>query len=129
MEPKKKFYLAFFWSAGIAFACLVSSNNIPSVSILGKDKIVHGLFYFVFSILWFQYLEKRFTSWSFVLKLIVVLMAALLYGCMIELLQEIFTITRKAEVLDVLANMTGSITAVFVMIIMKAFGKKSDSLQ
>ncbi|WP_313806266.1 VanZ family protein [Flavobacterium sp.] len=115
MEPKNYFFAASFWTLAIAIVCLVSTSSIPSVSIPGKDKMVHGLFYFVFSILWFVFLSKRFPLKSFGQKAISVFVMTLVYGGLVELMQDFFTTTRKADLLDVLANLSGSIVAIFVL--------------
>jgi len=129
LEPKKNFYAAFVWTVGIAVACLVSTSSIPSVSVPGTDKTVHAVFYFVFTVLWFRYFKKRFVNWRFGLKATLVLLFTLFYGTLIEVLQEIFTATRKADVLDVLANVTGSAAGVLVLWLIKRFTQNSKAGQ
>ena len=47
--------------------------------------------------------------------MIKVFLAALFYGVLIEIAQTVFTVSRKGDVLDVLANTTGSVTAAFLL--------------
>ncbi|MGX7667170.1 VanZ family protein [Flavobacterium pedocola] len=129
MAPKKNFLLAFFWTLAIAVACLISTSDVPNVAVTGFDKIVHLLFYMVFTVLWFLYLKKRFADWSFFVTAIVIVVATLLYGTIIELLQDAFTETRKADVLDVLANVAGSLVGVVVMAMVKMYDRNSKSVQ
>jgi VanZ family protein len=115
LEHKKNFFLAFLWTIGIAIACLVSMSEVPSVSILGKDKSVHFFFYFVFSLLWFLFLTKENPEWRFAKKVIMVFLSSFVYGGVIEICQEQFTATRKADIYDVLANISGSIIAILIL--------------
>ncbi len=115
----KHFYLwlAEFWTLLIAVLCLENSKKLPSIGIKSADKYVHFTFYFVFTILWFLYLIKKndYVKNTINHALIKVFIAALLYGISIEIAQSLFTVSRKGDVLDVLANTTGAITAVFLL--------------
>jgi VanZ family protein len=46
-------------------------------------------------------------------------MLSILYGIVIEILQETTTTTRNADILDVLANFTGTLSALAVFILLK----------
>lgn len=115
----KHFYLwlAEFWTLLIAVLCLENSKKLPSIGIKSADKYVHFTFYFVFTILWFLYLIKKNSHIKNTVNrvLIIVFLAALFYGVLIEIAQTVFTVSRKGDVLDVLANTTGSVTAVFLL--------------
>jgi len=119
----KFFYLclAVIWTIFIAFLCLVQFNNLPTVEVKGADKYVHFSFYFVFTILWFSYFKNR--SLTGKNNLVKVFLLALLYGGLIELAQSIFTVTRKADVLDILANTAGAISAIVAIFFFKIFLK------
>lgn len=94
----------------------MSSNSFSSfkrIKIPYKDKTVHFVFYFVFVVLWAlsfsgQYSDKRKLRLS-------VFLAAVLYGILIEVCQEMFTKNRSADIADVLANTTGAATAVLIL--------------
>jgi VanZ family protein len=115
----KHFYLwlAEFWTLLIAVLCLENSKKLPSIGIKSADKYVHFTFYFVFTILWFLYLIKKnnYIKKTVSLVLIKVFLAALFYGVLIEIAQTLFTVSRKGDVLDVLANTTGSVFAVILI--------------
>ena len=104
--------LATSWTSIILVLCLINSSDLPSLSlkIEGTDKGVHFTFHFIFTLLWVVY----FYSLSKVInesKIIKVILSSFLFGVLIEILQENFTTTRKADVFDVLANSLGAITA------------------
>lgn len=125
MEHKKNFFLALLWTLGITTACLVSIGDVPNVSIIGKDKSVHLFFYFVFSILWYLFLTKEVPHWSFAKKTLLIFLFAFLYGSFIEICQEQFTTTRKADIYDVIANVTGSVIAILILVFAEKVKKKS----
>ncbi len=63
--------------------------------------------------------------WSFGKKAILVLLFALVYGAAIEVCQEQFTASRKADVYDVMANVSGSILAILVLRIAENVRKRN----
>lgn len=114
----KYFYLwlAELWTVVIAVLCLESSKKLPSIGIKSADKYVHFTFYFIFTLLWFLYLIKKDILTKRINQILIkVFVAALLYGIFIEIAQSLFTVSRKGDVLDVLANTTGSIFAVILI--------------
>jgi VanZ family protein len=115
--------LAILWTLGIAFLCLASFNELPTIKISGADKYVHFILHFGFTGLWFLYLEKQ----SGVIKraLVKSASASFVYGIVIEIAQELFTTTRQADWHDVLANSSGAIAAVFIIISYHSYFKKN----
>lgn len=112
--------LAIFWTFLIAFFCLVQFNELPSFGISGMDKYVHFTFHFVFTFLWSIYFCSLFKN--IVLKtMFKVFLVSVTYGILIEILQEVFTTTRKADIMDVLANAIGGLIAVIGLALYKNF--------
>lgn len=109
------FWIVLCWAVIIAFFCLTSSNNIPTVTIPYVDKFVHAFFYFVFTSVLFLFLKKRMNSSSTLRPLVISLVVSVFYGLVIELMQELFTMNRKAEVSDVVANVSGALLAFFII--------------
>lgn len=112
-EPNKySFWTAFFWTLLILFLSFRSTSNIPNIDIPNIDKVVHFMFYFVFVFLWYRYLfyiKKTENKHAFLLVLM-----AVVVGVLIELGQGCFTLTRQADVFDVIANSLGSIGGIFI---------------
>ena len=125
----KYFYLwlAEIWTLLIAFLCLVSFNNLPSVGIKSADKYVHFTFHFVFTVLWFLYLKRKNSDKNSTLKtmLMKVFLASVIYGIFIEISQSLFTKTRHGDVLDLIANASGAIAAVLVLFFINASSIKN----
>lgn len=109
-------FLAIFWTTIIFFLCLISSEDLPSINlkIEGTDKGVHFTFHFVFTLLWMLFFyasTKKMTK----RQTIKVILSSFIFGIVIEILQEFYTTTRSADVLDVLANVVGALTAGIVI--------------
>ena len=102
--------LAIIWTVLITVASLVSSSAIPKVNLLWNDKIVHFLFYFFFVVFWSFALHKNFylKKYSFI-----IVVFAIVYGIIIEVLQELLTTTREPDLYDVFANALGAIIGYF----------------
>jgi VanZ family protein len=115
------FWVALYWTGIILFFCLIQSNNIPSVSISNLDKYVHSFFHFVFTLLWFVFFKKQLNEENGTLSLSISFLFSVFFGIGIEILQELFTATRKSDVLDVLANLSGAALAVFVILVYKRY--------
>lgn len=106
------FLTALGWTVFVAFTCLINSNDLPSIGIevVGIDKMIHFLFHFIFTLLWSIYYfskEKKITQ----KRVTSIVIISLLFGVIIEWLQASFTLTRQADVLDVIFNSGGAISA------------------
>ena len=115
-------FLALFWTLLVLLLCLVSVGNLPrlSVKVDSIDKVVHFTFHFVFVMLWFLYLkEKNIRNVFFKIFL-----ASFSLGVIFVFLQSIFTVTSQADIKDVLANTTGTITAITILLLYYKFFKK-----
>lgn len=113
--PKLNLSLALLWSLLIGVACLMTFNTNVGGEIPLKDKFVHFVFYFLFTILWFRALDKRSPGMTLTRKLSIVFLFGFGYGVGIEICQGLFTETRSADIFDVLANSIGGIAAVAVV--------------
>ncbi len=111
----KYFWAALCWTAGIAVSCLISMKNFQdeNLDLEHKDKFIHGSFYFGFTVLW--YLSARAKNISGFKARALVFTAAVTYGILIEVCQELFTKDRSADVQDAIANSTGSAFAILVI--------------
>lgn len=108
---RKFLIIAIVWTSLIAILCLISLNNVPSIPVKGKDKVVHFLFYFGYVIFWYKAFRNS--------KLFLVVISALFYGIIIEVLQPIITTTREADFYDVIANSLGAFSAMLFLNFMR----------
>jgi glycopeptide antibiotics resistance protein len=118
------FWIALSWTGIVLFFCLIQSNNIPSISISNLDKYVHSFFHFVFTILWFVFFKKQLKPESSYLPWKTPFFFSVLFGIGIEVCQELFTATRKADVQDFFANLSGAILAVIAIMVYSKIKKK-----
>lgn len=112
---RKKFWLALasLWTVFIIVLCLVSFNDLPTVSVSNFDKFVHAAFYFTFTVLWYLYLridDRKVSNAQLLFKIVAV---AVVFGILIEFAQGALTKTRQADAKDALANFTGALLAAF----------------
>jgi VanZ family protein len=115
----KKLYLfaALSWTSFIFFLCLVKSSQIPVINIVNFDKLVHASFHFVFTILWFLYFKQQFKKRHNNESLVFVFLLSVGYGIGIEIAQLLFTATRSADPLDVVANIVGAIAGISIIVL------------
>ena len=127
---RKQIFLfsAIFWTGIILFLSLENAKNIPAINIPYLDKVIHALFHFVFTILWFLYLKKKFISVNKVQLLFFTIIASFVLGIAIELMQQYFTTTRNADVFDILANLFGAFLAAVAIILVNAINGLIDKI-
>lgn len=119
----KYFWPAAAWTITITVACLVSMDtfgNAPSVfDSPNKDKYLHAIFYFGFTVLWVLFLKTRPGIKN---PIFLGFALAVLYGIIIEVCQSVFTTGRSGDVMDSLANTAGAAIAVLAL---KIFSKEN----
>ena len=117
LVPKQFYFLvALLWTGLIVFFCLIKSSQIPVVKITNIDKIVHSFFYFMFILLWFLFFKKQLNSSDILKPLVILFVISVFFGITIEILQTLFTTTRKGDLFDVLANLVGATLAVCLIL-------------
>jgi len=109
LERRLYFFIAISLTIAITIGSLISVKNvieIPPVKFF--DKFLHISAYFMLTLSWLFAYEK---SLKLKKKGILILIAAFIYGTIIEVLQGVLTIYRQADYFDMLANLTGIIIA------------------
>ena len=75
------------------------------------DKVIHGLFYLVLTYLVFRSYRKYINKQSIPKKATFILVLSIIgYGICIEFAQEAFFIGRHFEILDIIANIIGTLS-------------------
>lgn len=128
MRKQVFLYAAVSWSVMILYLCLKNANEIKQIEIPNFDKLIHVVFHFVFTTLWFLYLKKkligsnnfRLFSFSFT--------GSFIFGITIELMQQYFTTTRTADVFDILANLIGAFLAILSIILLNRYNRLIDKI-
>ena len=97
----------------IMYLSLASSDSFDRVSFFdfpGFDKVVHSCMYF--ALMSVIILEHKIVNYR-LSKLFLVSLIPLIYGSLMEVGQSIFTVSRSASFLDILANLAGILVSVF----------------
>ena len=110
LEHKIAFTFAILLTVAITVGSLAPTTNPEIKAVLSYDKLVHGLAYCILTLSWFFAFKKSNSK-----KIISIAILIFLYGIIIEVLQNIFTQYRKADLLDILANGLGVFTAFFLI--------------
>nr|WP_256382260.1 VanZ family protein [Flavobacterium sp. A45] len=105
----------------MSYFCLVNSNEIPVINIPNLDKCIHTFFHLVFTFVWFLFFNKHLQIDSIVKPLVYSVVFSFVFGIIIEILQNLITTSRNADVFDIVANSVGTILAVFVIVICNKF--------
>jgi VanZ family protein len=111
------FLAAVLWTGIVLTLCLVQSNSLPVVKIVNLDKYVHAFFHFVFTSLWFLFFIGSTQNKNIFRPLLIAFMLSVFFGIIIEILQGLYTTTRREDILDVAANVFGATLAVFTIVI------------
>lgn len=118
LVPKYLLFLAaLLWTGIVAYFCLVQSSDLPVIDIPNLDKYIHVFFHFVLTFVWFLFLSKQLKFQKVFKPILFSVMLSFVFGIGIEILQELVTTTRHADVWDVAANLTGASLAVFTVLL------------
>jgi len=88
---------------------LLPTKEIPKLfdTFIPIDKLVHLFIFLVLTFLWLLYVNNGLNDTKPIV-LLFILVACLFYGILIEVIQELFVLSRGAEVLDVIADLLGA---------------------
>lgn len=101
--------IAIIWNILILIFCLINLSNInqvQTIKIPNLDKVVHFIFYTTSSFLWSWALLNKNAS-AYKLNLTLIVFGLILFGLIVEFLQDILPTQRSFEWLDVLCNTLG----------------------
>ena len=106
------------WMMFVTFFSLFSFSDLDTsrFDIPHMDKAVHFTFYFVMVLLAFLTSIKKELQVNGMLKLLwYIVLFAIVYGIIIEVIQHVATDNRHGDPLDVLANSIGAIVGMLVI--------------
>ncbi|WP_265242154.1 VanZ family protein [Muriicola sp. Z0-33] len=112
---KKHTYTIAFVSWMILITCLSlftlpGDSDIPGFDIPNKDKAAHFIFYFGALILGCFFLREQTNGTLRRTKAVLIIgISVIIYGIIIEVIQEVFTEYRTADIYDALANCIGAL--------------------
>ena len=97
-------WLAIASTLGIAFLSLMRTKGFPVVHISNIDKLFHAIAYLVLTLSWLLTFKKRQYKYY-------ILLACIISGIFIEVLQTKLTTYRTGDFIDILANTAGALLA------------------
>lgn len=108
LTPKVLLSLSLVYTAVLTVVSILEKDSLPPVPLFPmQDKLAHFIAYFILAVLWGAYwLRKRHLRYWYPF-ILVLMLAALIYGTIIEVLQGEITQSRSADVYDILANSLG----------------------
>lgn len=115
------FWTALSWTGIILYLCLIKSNDLPNIGtdIPNFDKYVHAFFHLTFTILWYLYFKIYLKKSNNKKLFIIVFLLSFCFGVTIEVLQTLLTTTREGDPVDVLANSTGAVLGLLVILVLE----------
>ncbi len=114
LESKLLFTICVSYSVVVTIIFLVPAKQFPLFDFyIPIDKLAHIFIFLVLSFLWLAYIDRVLTNTKPIV-LFLALLVCLLYGIIIEVSQELFVRSRKAEALDVLADLFGASIGLFL---------------
>jgi VanZ family protein len=106
---------SILWAAFILVICMMPGRHIPRITIPHFDKVVHTSIYLILGVLtyygWTMQSGIAGLHQNTLIKIIILLS---LYGFTIEIMQETLTADRHFELLDEMANATGSVIGALI---------------
>ncbi len=113
LERKRaNFWLAFLWTLFITVLSLINSSSLPDVSISNIDKLVHAIFFFILTIVWFLFFKSTRKKKIFVDAISRSIILAAFLGVCIEIAQEFLTEDRTGDLMDIVADLFGTVIAI-----------------
>jgi len=103
ISKHKYLILAVAYTIWLTTLSLIPLNNVPLPDVKFGDKVVHFFLYFFLTIIWlFACPKLRTLKYKF-------LFIVILWGILIEFLQEYMVYLRTGDVYDALANAVGAL--------------------
>lgn len=109
-------FIAILISVLIAIISLISLKGVHLLKTQNSDKYGHFLTYFILGLSWLKAIKNPFRKNSINYIIIFLIIC---YGIILEVLQDVLTTYRQADLLDIIANSTGVIFALILYNLMK----------
>ena len=109
-------FIAILITVLIAIISLMSLKGVHLLKTQNSDKYGHFLTYFILGLSWLNAiknpLDKNFINY-------IIIFLIICYGIILEVLQDVLTTYRQADLFDIIANSAGVIFAVILYNLLK----------
>ena len=108
LESKQLLVISIIYSVFITIIFLIPTNEMPKLLhfLIPIDKIIHVFIFLALTFLWLSYINSLLNNTKPIV-LFFIMVVCLLYGILIEVIQEFYVLSREAEVFDVIADLIG----------------------
>lgn len=108
LNKRQWLVIAIAYTIFVFFASLLPIKGDVGPQLLHKDKIVHVAIYIIFTIVWFAYFYNSSKKNNYIKAIAL----SFCTGVLVEFLQETLTLSRSADIYDIIANCLGIIIAI-----------------
>lgn len=115
LGPRIRLLLAIGYTIVMTVALLSPIEDKSTIDIPYLDKIVHIVINCLLWLVWSYYIQSYFDRKLFQKIGVRLFFIAVVYGILIEVIQEVFVPTRGADIYDVIANIVGLLLGSFVI--------------
>lgn len=98
---------AIFCTLFIGYLSLTDISSLPKLEVKNEDKLYHLIAYFVLNTIWLTALKPFFSKRM--LSKISISLGIIIFGIIVEILQELITEVRVFDFYDILSNSSGII--------------------
>ena len=113
MYKKGWLLLAICYTVVLTIFSLINIDSLPELGSDYDDKIYHVLSYGLLNLLWYLVLQ----NFSIIKSVFIASLGSIIYGIILEVLQEQLTFARNLDLIDVLANSIGvAVVSLFIII-------------
>lgn len=99
--------LTVMWAFFILLLSVIPGKDLPESNLIGIDKVVHFIFYFILCFLY----TSVFNVQQSIRMILLIAFVCIAYGFLIECIQGLFLQDRFFDLYDVVANSMGAIIA------------------
>ncbi len=99
------------YALALTIGSLADIGDLPSMGSSFDDKILHFIAYFFFTVFMFNYCKELKGRYMIVISA----MCVIIYGIIIEVLQQVMTSFRTLDIYDALANTLGVVLATVII--------------
>ena len=120
MHNKVFFIGAVGYTIALAILSLISTDDVPKISIDISDKLLHVIAYALLAAVWYIALNTKFKQ----INLIWLALGCIFYGIVLEAIQGELDTQRTTDFYDVLANTVG-----VALVVIPLFFKKKQQVK
>lgn len=121
-KRSRSYHLIYFtpalvWGIFISYFSLLPGNEVPPFMEYFNDKVIHSSIYFLSaSLIYLGFIRFNFRNPVSLGMLVFILVLCISYGGAIEVLQYYFIPRRTGDWFDFMANSTGAIVSVLLLV-------------